>query len=667
MKAKLLFLTLLLFSINSNAQLEYLKKDSKSQSTSKQGQSQSTSKVKVNKYNQSGKKSGRQTNHAYYLNVIRRHGWYVGIGPKLTKEHASHLPCYYKLSNKNQKGNWTLMQAYDGSGNLTTYNDINTYLINKYDMEDETANLEWIKKLRDVCQWVSVASYDGKKCIQEQGLDKDGNVVYSMIVTQIGPNHFGCTYINQWGQPVYMRTDNQGNDLGNASFVEVVRDSMGYDMQIRFFNRYGFPAKNRNGSYMLGYIHDKNGNVVKTTAQDILGIPMTDDWGSCCETRTFDKYGNKLVHIFIGLDGKPAKSRGTYGYWNVYDDYGRLIEFGELDKDGNRCSDKNGVYRYFFEYNEDGSYKNYNEFDIEGRDIKDNHDNIVTNDALQEDSTEEQLTEMIDEDTNTDDNSFSGNKEQSLKHDNNEERDSFVYDPTTRSVTIYKYQGNTFKYAYVNSSLDNYNHDKSIMYLITRYGAHARTGYAYYYEAIIGKDFLGNETIIGVNEFGEPAYITDDDAKSAFIYSFEKDGRSIDYDEFFNEKTEEEMDSLLTRLPRVYCIEVTDTTKAYPIGILNNDVIIQYGDWRICEDLLTGVNKLPSLIDKNIKDNLHNKTMTILRHYPNEKRSKIIELKLGSGSLRDMGCDIHLIYYTQLEKRRLFETANSAGFVFGKE
>ena len=102
-------------------------------------------------------------------------------------------------------------------------------------------------------------------------------------------------------------------------------------------------------------------------------------------------------------------------------------------------------------------------------------------------------------------------------------------------------------------------------------------------------------------------------------------------------------------------------------GILNNDIIIQYGDWRICKDLLTGVNKLPSIIDKNRQDKPDNIIMTILRHYPNEKRSKIIELELGSGSLRDLGCDIHLIYYTQLEKKRLCETANSAGFIFGIE
>lgn len=605
-----------------------------------------------------------QSDSAYYLHVTRRHGWYVGIGPKLTKEHASHLPCYYKLSNKNQKGNWTLIQSYEGSGNLTTYNDINTYLINKYDTQDEGANSEWRNKLQEVCQLVSIASYDGKNCIQEQGLDKKGNVVYSMIITQIGPNNFGCTYINQWGQPVYMRTDNEGNDLGNASYVEVVRDSMGYDMQIRYFNRNGFPVKNRNGSYMLGYIRDKNGNAVKAIPQDLLGNPMIDDWGSSSEKNTFDKYGNKLISRSFGLDGEPAQSRGTYGFWNKYDGYGRLIETGDLDEKGNKCSDKDDVFKYVFEYNNDGSYKNYAKIDRKGRAIKDNLDDI--SDTLEMDSLED-YEEIIHTTASTDDNRTSEHQEQSISLNNNEERDSTVYDPITRSVTTYKFKGNTFNYAYVCRSLDDINHDKSIMYLITQYGAHARTGYAYYYKAILGKDFMGNETMMGVNEFGEPAYVTDADAETAFIYSFEKDGRSIDYDESFNEKTKEEMDSLLTRLPRVYCIEVIDTTKAYPMGILNNDIIIQYGDWRICKDLLTGVNKLPSMIDKKRMDKPDNINMTILRHYPNEKRSKIIELELGSGSLRDLGCDIHLIYYTQLEKKRLCETANSAGFIFGIE
>ena len=280
---------------------------------------------------------------------------------------------------------------------------------------------------------------------------------------------------------------------------------------------------------MLGYIRDKNGNAVKAISQDLLGNPMIDDWGSSSEKNTFDKYGNKLISRSFGLDGEPAQSRGTYGFWNKYDGYGRLIETGDLDEKGNKCSDKDDVFKYVFEYNNDGSYKNYAKIDRKGRAIKENSDDISV-DTQELDSLED-YEERIQTTANTNDNRTSGHQEQSISLNNNEERDSTVYDPITRSVTTYLFKGNTFKYAYVCRYLDDINHDKSIMYLITQYGAHARTGYAYYYNAILGKDFMGNETMMGVNEFGEPAYVTDADAETAFIYSLEKDGRSIDYDE----------------------------------------------------------------------------------------------------------------------------------------
>ena len=33
---------------------------------------------------------------AYYANVVKKHGWWIGVGKRLTKSEASHLRLYYK-------------------------------------------------------------------------------------------------------------------------------------------------------------------------------------------------------------------------------------------------------------------------------------------------------------------------------------------------------------------------------------------------------------------------------------------------------------------------------------------------------------------------------------------------------------------------------------------
>lgn len=586
---------------------------------------------------------------AFYQKVVRKNGWYVGIGKRLSKEQVSHMNCYYKLSNKNAAGNWMLMQAYSGSGSFTTFHDIPNYLIRVYDSDDDGTNEEWKNKLSDVCQWVFIESYDGKTCIQEQGLDESGNIIYSMVITKISPYNYYCTYIDNWGRPAYMRTDKKGNDIGYANFVETTRDKNGYEILVKYFDRNGLPAKNRNGSYMLSYVRDTNGNVKRVMALNILGETMIDDWGYSGEENTFDSNGNKLYSMYLDINGNYSTSIDSiYGRWWTYDDYGNMTEGGSLDKNCRKCTSKEGVFKFVAGYDEQGNIVSYAEYDINGDEIKDKA--ALSNEDGNYQNNEESVNDVS-----------SSEKEDSNTDTEERYREVSFVDTLNNSITIMKYDGDAFYKGFVVKE-DPYRNNYTVMYNITSYGEHARIGYALYYAALIGKDMMGNEVMMGSNEFGEPAYITDPNTNSvAFLYTIDKNGHSYDYDEFGIERSGDELDSLSNKLPSVYCVEVTDTAIAYPLGIRNNDIILSLGNWRISKSVTSKNTSFSFLAEEN-KTNF--REMVVLRHYPEEKRSVIIPIQLKKGSLRELGFQAHLIYYTQQEKKRLIDTAETFNFEF---
>ena len=599
--------------------------------------------------------SSLEQDNACYLNVVRRNGWYVGVGKKLTQDQISNLNCYYKLSNRNSAGNWTLMQAYQGTGDFTIYHGINTYLIRTYDMEDSYVSREWKEKLQIVCQWVFIGSFDGKTCIQEQGLDEEGNVMYSMVMTPTDLNNYYCTYIDSWGRPVYMRTDENGNDICQANFVEITRDSIGYEILARYYDRNGFPAKNRNGSYMLSWERDSEGKAIKVWALDVLGNPMVDEFGCSGEINRYDVYGNKVSRTNLDIAGNPAQNRdGVYGSWWTYDKYGNNIGGGSLDENGYKCSDNKGVYSYSVSYNERGIILNFSEFDKDGNLIKDDASHVAEKSSL----TYNPRSEMNDEATSSDEDEDEDDEE-----DNEESlRKEYSIDSLENAVTIMYYNDN--KFVKGTCTKDDPNRPNfSFMHLVTEYGAQTRLGYAYFYNSLIGTDWMGRDIIMGLNEFGEPAYITESNSTNiAFLYSIEWNGIAHEYDEYGIEINKEEMDSIYYLYPNVYCIEVTDTTIGYPIGVRNNDIILSLGKWRINSEVTSSVDSLS--FAKEINKAEAPREMVVLRHHPKEKTSEVVTISLKAGTLEQLGILPHLIFYTQQEKKRLVFTAKSAGFVF---
>lgn len=710
---------------------------------------------------------------AYYANVVKRYGWYVGIGTKLTPEQAKRLNCYYKLSQKNRAGNWCFVEAFNGYGNATTAHNLRTYLVDPDEDNDYGANYEWKDKLKTVCKWQMVADASGKNVVQEKGLASDSSVVFIMQTVPMSDNEVFCSYTDQNGIPAYFRdTETEANT------VHIIRDNRGYDVLLNILDKNGAPQQNMDGAYMTRKEYDDNGNVTKSESLNIIGERMNDKWGNCGALLVYQNDLRTEARLYdadllpVRIKDHPDGSETVFGYRYEYDQYGRLAAILHIDANGNPDINQYGVHKICYTRNEHGkvtresyydlndnlhandSYYNIAEriydFDERGRltsiEYKDDQGNYVNSSddfckkvITYKDDIQVELVEYVPSENgksikmsyeamrdslgnmnsisytagvqridsvdikgrdtlcayyNLDgspNNSIHGwHKYTTVYDDANssyQERwtnsDGLPYnfseletldscslcktytDSVNHIWTYYQFQNDTLiKNAYKIRLDDQFDLIQQ-QWDITPYGEHARVGWdnTLYYDIFVnytyGQEESKKNNIIR-NEFGEPAYLRqlkDNDDEEAVYYLHDySTGRS--FDEYSNEIQEEFMSEFIESLPRVYCIEVTDTTIAYPLGLRNGDIIINYGDWNAGYNLKEGAEYfyLETILQAD-----KSKSITLLRHHPERKSSEILSSTLPVGKTSDLGFYPHMIYYTQREANRLRETCSQYG------
>ncbi len=185
---------------------------------------------------------------------------------------------------------------------------------------------------------------------------------------------------------------------------------------------------------------------------------------------------------------------------------------------------------------------------------------------------------------------------------------------------------------------------------LTTYNEQARVGWddMLSYSIDLEYNMYGDMVMIaGRNEFGELSYISN--VGTPFTYCISS-GNNHYFDENSEEIPTDEVYSFGDRLPEAFCIEVTDTATAYPLGLRNGDIILSYGGWLLCRDLKTGNTRyyLETILQAG-----QEKQVTVLRHFPTQGRSEVKQLMLPRGRMSDLGFYAHKIYYTQKEKSRL--------------
>lgn len=701
---------------------------------------------------------------AYYAKIVKKNGWLIGVGKKLTKDEAGHLNCYYKLSKKNKAGNWTYIEAFDGYGNPTTYHNIGTYLANQYDDDDRGLNNDWREKLQSVCKWEMVADASGQEVVQERALDSKGDIVYIFSPIKVGEREYTGSFTDGWGMPIFMRTDSLGNDVGFANYVHITRDERGFEVLLSYTDRFGFPQKNKDGAYMTRSEYDDFGNHLKEASQNIVGDNMIDDFGNCGWESTYDKNGWQTSARYYDADWNPIRmpnlrggSGKVYGFHfeqdefgrdtatiiideksnpdinefgihkikRVYNDYGYWTFTGYYDLEGNlHAGDRFGVAQIVHEFDKKGNIKlieykdenglhvvNSNEYckktfdyDKNGVEIseieyitnnrgdliksfeyyRDNNGNTVRTwyqknkqrvdsvdskgrnvllawydlegKSIEHEGLHKNVTKYDDENGVETEIWLDKLGNQFVDDERGYSQDIRITDATSNIMTNYQYWHGALKQSFQKQYTPGFE-TITAQWDITPYGEHARVGWwnNLHYTCKVDYTMYGKiRTMVGRNEFDEPSYLTFlGNSGEVYYFSDINNGNRRYYDEYGIEIPDSLMDAFKSKLPRVFCIEVTDTIVAYPLGLKNGDVIISYGDWTTDKNLITYVDYF--YLETILKAN-QDKQITLLRHHPETGSSEILHKNLPKGKTSDLGFYPHKIYYTQKEKHRLLNT-----------
>ena len=308
-----------------------------------------------------------------YRNVIRKFSWLVGVGKPIDKVTATHLPFYYKLSLKNEKGHWQHIEAMHGE-TLTSRHDTKAYFSdNKTD--NAPANREWDDKLKTIAQWFIFSDLEGDNVVEERSYDGDRNMIYSFQLVKTPDGRATGSYNNAWGQPADLREDSL-NVYG--SVVCVTYDRAGRDSIIDYLDGQGFRKQNSNGADRQYNVYDKQDRLVLVTSHNIVGDNIIDNWGNCGNRYVYDDIHNKYTTVRLDAELNPmrmpayrADGTQTFIRRDMYKDkWGRDSVAVMLDAAGNDDATSTGIHKILYEYDKKGSLASTSLYGKEGNLLK---------------------------------------------------------------------------------------------------------------------------------------------------------------------------------------------------------------------------------------------------------------------------------------------------------
>ena len=309
-----------------------------------------------------------------YDMVVKRNGWFEGL-TKLSKDEATYRQCHYILK---KKGRWSrhaqAMEARDGYGRLTTNHGMTPYILDKFDYTDKGADDAMKEKLLQVCKWEFIADKDGDFVIQEQALDKDGNLVYSYNKSKTkDKNKVISTYTDEYGFPIILRDS-------CYFYLLTTYSEDGFEILQEYYNDKGEPIPNKDGGYQTRWTHTSKGVRISEASLFFTGERMIDRFGNCGWVHT--KYLNKdsiyaTESMFFNADSMPSPTTLNISGGGVimkryeYDKHCRKVKETYWDDKGNPCLDYMGIHGLRYEYNRYGQQTHCYRIDTLGNNIKD--------------------------------------------------------------------------------------------------------------------------------------------------------------------------------------------------------------------------------------------------------------------------------------------------------
>lgn len=495
------------------------------------------------------------------------------------------------------------------------------------------------------------------------------------------------------------------DDYSNCGWIAEY-DEWGNNTKVEYFDANGNPYNGTVGTdsvYGYEFEYDKYHREIKRYFLDEFGKRTTNSLGVYTTEKEYDSHGNMTHYVHLNIEGHRTAG-DTLGISEIYakwDDNGNLLSRKYYNTNKEYVNNSDSICGRESEYDENNLITHNIYYCINGEKLEkrfeykrdDNtltqtrvwyNDNLVRKDSLYADGTRKSTEYYTLDGEKTEYSGYHKYKryiydtpnksviiaewldkdgEHSLADDDS---DYTKYISRTDSLTHItekeQYLYNYLRYKFGQKESEDFNTILS-RWDITPYGEQARVGWwnTCVYKYDITYSLYGRVlSFVGKNEFDEPAYInrlgSDPDV---YYFSNINGGKHIYYDEFGNKI--DSMADFRNKLPRVHCIEVIDTLIAYPLGLRNGDIIISYGDWTIDKSLISNHKYL--YLEEILKAD-EPKKMIVLRHYPSEHRSQLINLSLPSGKPSELGFYPHTIYYTQKEAERLHKSVKEYGLSY---
>lgn len=335
-----------------NAQMEYLKN------------------VQVETLNESLKD---YSDAQLYRDIIRKYSWWEGLGEPIDHATAMHLPYYYRLSMKNEKGHYQLVEALHHD-TLTTHHPLGTYLLDKD--EEDNINQYWRQQLRTVGQWVMYPDPSGEDLAEERAYEakqKDAKLVYSMQVIRNDSLRATLSYTNSFGYPADMN-ENDENIYG--SVVMITYDNDGRDYIIDFLDGGGYRKLNLDGVDQRRYYYDKEDRKILVTSNNCLGDIATDNWGNAGVMYVYDMSSTySKVNLDVNLEPTRmpdlrASAVETFVRCDFdLDEWGRVTTATMLTAEGEPDATLGGIHKIVFDYDNDGMPLSVKYYDLNNQEI----------------------------------------------------------------------------------------------------------------------------------------------------------------------------------------------------------------------------------------------------------------------------------------------------------
>lgn len=167
--------------------------------------------------------------------------------------------------------------------------------------------------------------------------------------------------------------------------------------------------------------------------------------------------------------------------------------------------------------------------------------------------------------------------------------------------------------------------------------------------------------LAGRDEFHEPDYLVVDDSLIYYYHKETVDEKYAIYDENNNEITD--FKALRDSLPKIMTIEVVDSS-AYRLGLRDNDVIIQYGDYSVDLSNTTSFDKFRAKWCMGSIFNAKNEKKMVVFRIEDADKGKfgLVEIDLPAGTPSKLGFLAHVRYLTQKQKNRILGAMDACPF-----